>query len=173
MTQETSVSCIWRGQFMLEVKNSLSINTTDDVGSHDSLTPHPLWMGTISLPNRRRCRFSYSVVREAGESWTTCWAESYLHPHRKRKLLHTDVRLLKCHFLSLRHDGVCRCVSGVVGWRSWRCRGMEATAVPSRVSDLLGKQIWHRWSVWREKDPVWQQDKKNRWTKKDNPPTTV
>lgn len=97
------------------------------------------------------------------ETRTTSCAESCLRPQRKRNLLHTDFRLLKCHFLSLRHDGVCCCVSGMVGWRSYTYRGTDATVVLSRTWCLLEKQIRHRWGVWQEKDMA------TRWEKKIKP----
>lgn len=78
-------------------------------------------------------RLSYSVWREAVESRTTCWAASCLLPHRKRNLLHADLGLLKCHFLSVRYDGVC-C------WWRWRYGGTEATTALSHTSCLLGNE---------------------------------
>ena len=71
--------------------------------------------GAFLLPTRPPCRFSYSATQEAVEPRATCWAESCLHPHRKRKVLQTDLKCLECHFLSLRYDGECCCVSGVAG----------------------------------------------------------
>lgn len=55
---------------------------------------------------------------------------------REGNVLHTDLRLLKCHFLSLRYDGVRRRVSGVVGRRSWEMLrdGGYRGAIPGVIS---------------------------------------
>ena len=114
----------------------------------------------------------FILSREAVASRTTCWAGSCLHPPRKQNLLHTDLRLLKLHFLTLTVDvmGVCCCVDGTVGWRSWRYRGeRDLWRLPQRYPTL---------PIWRgsrsdangacDEKRIWQQDKTNRWKNQSN-----
>lgn len=96
--------------------------------------------GKVSWPTKPPCRFSYSAAK-------------------KEKSTRADLRLLKCHFLSLRYDGVCCCVSGTVGWWRWRYRWTEATTVLSHTTYLPGEKIWHRWGMRQGKDTATRQEK--------------
>lgn len=131
-----------------------------NVGEHGCQTLSLPCMGQSHSRPGHPASFSYSAASIAEESRTTCWAESCLLPHRKRNLLHADLRPLKCHFLSVRYDGVCCSVSGMVGWWRWRYRGMEATPqCYPHTSSLLGNEVWQSWSVWQEKDMATEQEK--------------
>lgn len=115
-----------------------------------------IWGGVL-LPTRPPWRFSYSVAREAVESRTTSWAEPCVEekstPHwfKGFEMSLSFGHLDMIEFASVSQAWLVGGVGDTEGWRVLHC-------YPTRHI-CRGKQIWHRWSVWQEKDMATRQEK--------------
>lgn len=99
-----------------------------DVDVYRSQTHHLMNMGQSRSQPGHPAGFHIQWFEELRNPESPAGAESCLHPHENRDTLHADLGLLKCHFLSLRCDGVRCSVSGEVGgvgdtegWRLAQC----------------------------------------------------